>query len=191
MKNKRVVYLVRLSFLVAITIILAATPLGYITIGPLSFTIMVLPVAVGALLLGMPAGIVLGLAFGITSFIKAPTEALGVLLLAHSLPLSIAICVLPRLAVGIVAAVCGKFISIKQGGKKFLLFLITGFLASATNTILFVTSIDLFCGELIKNEFGATLWSIALFGGIIEAFANAFLTGAITTPIYDKTSMKL
>ncbi len=186
MKREKILFLVQLSLLMAVTIILAATPLGYITIGPLSFTIMVLPVAVGSILLGMPGGIVLGLTFGITSFIKAPTEALGILLLSYSLPLSIAICILPRIAVGIVAALCGKTANTTNKKNHFPIFLLSGFLASATNTILFVTSIDLFCGELIQNEFGATLWSLALVGGIIEAFTNAFLVGGVTTALYGK-----
>ncbi len=186
MKNNKILYLVQLSFLSVITILVAATPLGYITLGPLSFTIMVLPVAIGSLILGMPAGIFLGLIFGITSFIKAPTEALGILLLSYSLPLSLLICIVPRVMVGVVASILGKLVKNSNSKNNFVIFLITGFLASATNTILFVTSIDVFCGELIKNEFGATLWSIALIGGIIEAFANAFLTAAISTPIYGK-----
>ncbi len=186
MKNDRILFLVQLSLLVAITVVVAATPLGYITFGPLSFTIMVLPVAVGAILLGTPGGIILGLAFGITSFIKAPTEALGILLLSYSLPLTIAICIIPRIAVGIVASFGGKIAKITNKKIRPLIFVIFGFLASATNTVLFVTSIDLFCGELIKNEFGATLWSLALVGGIIESFVNAFLVGVTATPLYGK-----
>ena len=46
---------------------------GYIPAGVLSFTIMVLPVAIGGVLMGTPAGLILGLTFGVTSFIKAPT----------------------------------------------------------------------------------------------------------------------
>ena len=44
MKSTKTTYLVRIALLMAITIVLAATPLGYIPAGVLSFTIMVLPV---------------------------------------------------------------------------------------------------------------------------------------------------
>ena len=47
MKSTKTTYLVRIALLMAITIVLAATPLGYIPAGVLSFTIMVLPVAIG------------------------------------------------------------------------------------------------------------------------------------------------
>ena len=41
MKSTKTTYLVRIALLMAITIVLAATPLGYIPAGVLSFTIMV------------------------------------------------------------------------------------------------------------------------------------------------------
>ena len=47
MKSTKTTYLVRIALLMAITIVLAATPLGYIPAGVLSFTIMVLPVCIG------------------------------------------------------------------------------------------------------------------------------------------------
>ena len=46
MKSTKTTYLVRIALLMAITIVLAATPLGYIPAGVLSFTIMVLPVGI-------------------------------------------------------------------------------------------------------------------------------------------------
>lgn len=54
MKSTKTTYLVRIALLMAITIVLAATPLGYIPAGVLSFTIMVLPVAIGGVLMGTP-----------------------------------------------------------------------------------------------------------------------------------------
>ncbi len=183
MKKTKLSYITQLSFLVAITIVLAATPVGYITLGPLSFTIMVLPVAIGGLMLGMPAGLLLGLVFGVTSFIKAPSESLGILLLGYSMPLSLIICIVPRVAVGAVSAFLGKLIKASSFKSKYVLYLAAGFVASAANTVLFTSFIDIFCGELIQNEFGATIWSLVLFGGIVEAFANAFLTASIATPL--------
>ena len=46
MNNKKISSLTRTALLAAITVLLAATPLGYIPAGVLSFTIMVLPVAI-------------------------------------------------------------------------------------------------------------------------------------------------
>ena len=103
MKSTKTTYLVRIALLMAITIVLAATPLGYIPAGVLSFTIMVLPVAIGGVLMGTPAGLILGLTFGVTSFIKAPTEALGQLILSYSGLFTAFVCIVPRVCVGLFA----------------------------------------------------------------------------------------
>ena len=61
---------VELALLVAIIIVLAFTPLGYIKTLGLEITLIVVPVTVGAITLGPAAGAVLGLVFGLTSFIQ-------------------------------------------------------------------------------------------------------------------------
>ncbi len=183
MRSNKIKYLIQLTLLVAITIVLAATPLGFLTLGPVSFSILVLPVAVGSLLLGMPAGIVLGLAFGITSFIKAPYEALGILLLDHNLFFTMFVCIVPRLIIGIVSSFSGTIIEKAKLKKNFLSYFIVGLIASLTNTILFVGLIDVFCAELIKNSLGQTLVSLVFVGGAVEAVANAFLTASLMLPL--------
>ena len=61
--------MVQLAILMAIIFLMAFTPLGYLKIFLLDITLLVIPVAVGAVLLGPVAGAVLGLTFGFTSFI--------------------------------------------------------------------------------------------------------------------------
>ena len=58
----------RLALLAAIVLVLAYTPLGYIHIGPLAITPIMIPVTVGAILLGPTEGAILGGIFGLTSF---------------------------------------------------------------------------------------------------------------------------
>ena len=62
--------LVQLAILVAIMLILAFTPLGYLKVGAIEITFMTIPVVIGAILLGPPAGAFLGGVFGLTSFIQ-------------------------------------------------------------------------------------------------------------------------
>ncbi len=59
--------LVELALLTAVILLLAFTPLGYIRTAGLEITLIVVPVAVGAVTLGPAAGAVLGGVFGITS----------------------------------------------------------------------------------------------------------------------------
>ena len=63
-------YLVEMALLVAIILIMAFTPIGYIRTAGLEITLIVVPVAVGAVTLGPAAGAILGGVFGVTSFIQ-------------------------------------------------------------------------------------------------------------------------
>ena len=69
-------HLVILSLLGAILLVLSWTPLGYLNIGPLAITFNMVPVAIGAVVLGPSGGAALGFVFGITSALQmAPTTA--------------------------------------------------------------------------------------------------------------------
>lgn len=62
--------LVQMAILIAVMLILAFTPLGYLKVGAIEITFMTIPVVVGAIILGPTAGAVLGGVFGLTSFIQ-------------------------------------------------------------------------------------------------------------------------
>ena len=55
-RSEQVHRITRLAILVAIIFLLAFTPLGYLTIGPISATTIQMPVIVGAVLMGPQAG---------------------------------------------------------------------------------------------------------------------------------------
>ena len=65
MKKNKTLEMVQLAVLIAIMLILAFTPLGYLRIGPLAISLMTIPVVIGAMLLGPTGGAVLGLVFGL------------------------------------------------------------------------------------------------------------------------------
>ena len=72
MKNRtNVRWLTQLALLVAILLVLNYTPLGYLQIGPLSASLLTVPVAIGAMTMNPMAGAILGGVFGATSFIQA------------------------------------------------------------------------------------------------------------------------
>ena len=72
MKNRNNVrWLTQLALLVAILLVLNYTPLGYLQIGPLSASLLTVPVAIGAMTMNPMAGAILGGVFGATSFIQA------------------------------------------------------------------------------------------------------------------------
>ena len=71
MNKKNVLRLAQTAILLAIIVVMAFTPVGYLKIGPLSISFMTIPVVIGAMVIGPGAGAILGTAFGITSFCQA------------------------------------------------------------------------------------------------------------------------
>ena len=63
--------MVIVAALAALLIIMTVTPIGYIPIGPLAITVNMIPVAIGAVILGPAGGAALGLVFGLTAFANA------------------------------------------------------------------------------------------------------------------------
>ncbi len=94
-------YLVEMALLVAIILIMAFTPIGYIRTGGLEITLIVVPVAVGAVTLGPAAGAILGAVFGITSFIQCfGMSAFGAMLLSINPFFTFLVCVPTRILMG-------------------------------------------------------------------------------------------
>ena len=176
MNSKKISSLTRTALLAAITVLLAATPLGYIPAGVLSFTIMVLPVAIAGGTLDLNGALICGLAFGVTSFFKAPSEALGQLILAYSGIMTAVICIVPRVCVGLFAGIAGRF---ARGKKKAAGYFILGLGSSVVNTVLFLGLLYIFCGQLVTGAFGVAVWSTTLAGGAVEAVANGILCAAV------------
>lgn len=184
-KLSNIQLLVRTAMLGAVTIVLAATPLGYIPLYyiipflPLTVTIMVVPVALGGLTLGWPSGMFLGLIFGVTSFLRAPLEPLGQILLQQSGFLTLVATVAPRLLVGLVAG-CAHYLLVRNKElRKLWFYAATGLVASLANTILFLGVLWLAFDNSATGITLGVLGSIILAAGIPEAIVNAILVGVL------------
>ena len=107
MKNRtNVRWLTQLALLVAILLVLNYTPLGYLQIGPLSASLLTVPVAIGAMTMGPTAGAILGAVFGATSFIQAVEgkSAMSAALFSASPLGTFVVCVVARVLMGLCAA---------------------------------------------------------------------------------------
>ncbi|MBW9212702.1 MULTISPECIES: ECF transporter S component [Terrabacteria group] len=60
-----------LTFFVAIELLLALTPLGYLNVGVISITLMHLPVILAGVFMGKKEGATIGFVFGLASFLRA------------------------------------------------------------------------------------------------------------------------
>ncbi len=175
-------YLVELALLVAIILLMAFTPIGYIKTLGLEITLIVIPVAVGAVTLGPAGGAILGGVFGITSFIQCfGMSAFGTVLLGVNPFLTFLVCVPTRILVGWLTGLIYKGLgktSLPSGAS----ITIANLCCPLLNTALFMGSlVTLFAGTM-REQFGMTqvLPFIVTFvgiNGLVEA-AVCFVVGA-------------
>lgn len=197
--------LVIMSVFIAIIIIQAIVPmLGYIPLGFMNATIIQVTVAIGAILLGARKGAFIGLVFGLTSlwkntFMPNPTsfvfspfvESLGGY---HGDIRSLIICLVPRILVGVVAALV--FLYFNKIKKRKLALVLAGALSSMTNTILVMGSIYLLFGNdyaSATNKDFTSLPQIIIYiigtQGVLEAIVSAILCfgiGSVLLKVLDK-----
>ena len=70
-KKFDVLYLTQLGLLVAVELVMKLIGLGSVPVGPLYMSFLTVPIAVGAIVMGPLAGVVLGGVFGMVSFLDA------------------------------------------------------------------------------------------------------------------------
>lgn len=95
--------LTQLALLTAVVLVMANTFLGYIRVGLLTMSLLTVPVAIGAMLVGPAGGAWLGLVFGLTSFMNAVNGTGGLTTLAFQYDplLCFVTCVGARVACGL------------------------------------------------------------------------------------------
>ncbi len=105
MKNQKTLKLCEFALLVAIEVVMSLTPLGFLNLGFLSASLLTIPVAVGAILLGPAASTLLGLVFGVISFIKgfSSTSLMTAAMYSASIPGSFVVAVVGRVLMGLCA----------------------------------------------------------------------------------------
>ena len=110
--------------MIAILLLMAYTPLGYLNIGPLAITFNIIPVAVSAITMGPVGGAIAGAVFGLTSFGQCigigGTSLMGVTLFGINPFLAFVQRFIPRLVDGLLL---GYIFRESAGNQKYLSFL--------------------------------------------------------------------
>lgn len=196
MKNRtNVRWLTQLALLVAILLVMNYTPLGYLQVGPLSASLLSVPVAIGAMTMGPLAGTILGAAFGITSFLQA-MEGKSLLSAAmfNASPVgTFVVCVVSRVLVGLCTALLFKALrKLLPKQEKFCCFA-GGLLTAVLNTVFFMGALVLLFYDLpyvqeLAQGMGATnvLMFVVMFVGVqavIEWVICCLVSGAVTVPV--------
>lgn len=153
--------LTTLGLLTGILLVMNFTPLGYFHTFGLSISLMMIPVGIGAMLIGPKAGLWLGFIFGATSFYQALTgaSAFSTMLLSISPLGTFLTCVPTRMVMGFLTGVLFQFLR-KLDKKKTFSFFAGGFLAGFLNTLFFM-------GVLVL-----CFWNTEYIQGLNQAFGN-------------------
>lgn len=174
--------MVRMAVLVAIIIIMSFTPLGYLKIGIIEISFLMIPVAIAGIILGPGAGAFMGGVFGITSFIQCfGMSAFGAALLNINPIFTFILCLVPRILAGWLPGLIFKAFSRRL---RFLGAFVSSLLAAVLNTVFFVGGLILLFGnsEYIKS-FGETAWDVVVLlvgvNALLEAVVCTIVGGAV------------
>lgn len=180
--------LVRISVLVAIMLLLEVTGLGMIKMPGLEITLLMVPVIVGAIVMGPASGAILGGVFGCISFWECfGRSQFGAVLLGINPIYTFLVCVPTRILAGWLCGLAFKALS-KVDKSRLWSFGAAGLCGALCNTVFFMTTLCLcfYHTEFIQNIVQALgsanpfLFVIAFVGvnGLIEAIV-CFFTGAV------------
>ena len=196
MKNSKVVRLAQYAVLVAIMLLMGFTPLGYIRVGPIEISTMMLPVAIAAIVMGPLAGTLLGFVFGLTSFAQCfMGSAFGAMLVGINPFFTLILCIVPRTLMGFLVGIIFKALY-RIDKTKLASFAVASICSALLNTVLFVfTLIVLFYSNdtFVKTmtEWGFDMSAIIPFfaafiglNGIVEAIFSLVAGTAITKPLH-------
>jgi uncharacterized membrane protein len=147
----------------AIAILLGVTRLGYIPVPTAAgnATIMHIPAVIGGIMEGWGVGMIIGLIFGVSSFLNATVPLFKDPLVA----------ILPRLFIGVTAYL--TYVGLKRT-NEYLAIGVAGFVGAMTNTIL-VLGMAVIRGYM---AFGVAL-TTAIVSGLPEAIVSVIVTLAV------------
>lgn len=165
------------SLIMAIIVLMGFTPLGYIKIGVIEVTFMMIPVVIGAATLGVGWGAFFGTVFGLTSFLQCfGYSPFGTALFAINPAATFIMCFVPRLLMGFLSGVIFKAIS-KIDKTKMISFICASISGAVLNTLFFTVGFLIFFRNAdLTASFGIDLAQMSVIDvmGILITF-NAIL----------------
>ncbi len=191
-----VTYMVRLSVLVAILLVLEATGLGIIKMPTgLEFTIMQVPVIIGAIIMGPLAGGILGGVFGLLSFWECfGKSAFGAMLMSIDPVGTFLTCVPTRILMGVLCGLIFRALYKHDATKKLISFGAASLCGALLNTLFFMS---VFIGFFYHTEYiqgfvtamGSTnvfAFAAAFVGvqGVLEAIICCVAGAAVSRALY-------
>ena len=175
--TQKTVRLSRLALFSALILLLNYTPLGYIHLFALEITLIIIPVTLGAMLLGPADGAILGGVFGVTSFAACfGSSQFGAALLAINPLGTFVTCVVARILAGWLTGLVFQLLHRSERLRP-VSYAVGGLLGPVFNTLFFMSSILLFFWntdyiQSMSTALGAAnpLTFVVLFVGINAVF---------------------
>ncbi len=184
--------LTQLAILTAIIAVMAFTPIGYLRVGVISITLIPIPVAVGAMLLGPSSGAILGGIFGLTSFVQCfGLDPFGTTLGQISVFSTLLLCFIPRILAGLSSGYVYKlFNKVDQSKGKIVSYATASLTCPVVNTVLFMTLLVLFFGKTpyiqsLRGGSNILAFMVSMVGinGLVEFAATLVVATAIAKPL--------
>lgn len=181
-----------LAVFALIIVVMAFTPVGFLKTGNLEASFLVVPVAIGAILLGPTYGAVLGLVMGVVSFAQCfGASDMGSALFGVSAVNTFLLCVIPRVICAWMAGVFYDLLS-KIDKTGFVPQIAAAVVCPLFNFILFMLGLSLLFGQtpyLLNMQTQMNASGIGFYfalGGmnlLYELLASVVLTTGISTLI--------
>ena len=201
-KSKSVRMITIFALFLAIEAVLALTPLGFLRIGPLSATLLHIPVILAAVLLGTKYGVWMGLVFGLlsvwnattapgpVSFVFSPFVTIGGMSGGWQ---SLVVALAPRLLLGLIAGLLFKTLS-KKWNRSLSAGIAAG-IATLCHTLMVLGLIVIFYGSsyaqalgIAQNALIGVLAYTVATNGMLELILSVIISAAIAKvlPNYNK-----
>lgn len=196
--------MILLALFMAIIILMAFTPIGYIDLPIIKATLIHVPVIVGSVLLGPRKGAFLGFVFGATSVIKntmmpsalsfAFSPVIPVPGLDRGSPWALVICFVPRILVGVTPWLIYRLCDVitRRTGVlgQGVALVLAGCVGAMTNTVLVMGTIYMVFRDAyaavqnvpVDAVLGVVLGVVAT-NGVMETIVAAVLTTALCIPL--------
>lgn len=185
--RKRVSFMTMLAVLIAIEVIIAVTPLGSLpAIGPIVMTIAHIPVIIGAVVLGLKGGLIMGIVYGVLSFLvwtfMPPSPIAFLFTPFYSLGeisgnfWSLIICFVPRILIGLLTYFLINVIY-RVSKNKFVCNFFGAFVGNFISSLILLAFVYIFFGQAYASVLGIE------YGAVIGVITTTLLTSAIPESI--------
>ena len=181
--------MVKLAMLVALLAIFCFTPLGFLKIGIVEITFNMIPIIIGAIIIGPAAGAFLGALFGAASFGHCFGQStFGTLLFGVNPFYTVIICFVPRILAGLLPGLVFRAMTRKK--DNIAAYFVSAAVGSLTNTVLFVGGFCLLFRDTMLGMAGdqgisplAFIATAFLLNATVELVANTTIAAGVSKAI--------